>query len=42
MSGEPAAEREVIIVGAGPAGLAAARRLAELGVKDILVLEREA
>ena len=34
--------REVIIIGAGPAGLGAAQRLHELGVKDVLVLEREA
>ena len=34
--------REVAIVGAGPAGLAAALRLAELGIRDLVVLEREA
>lgn len=33
--------RDVVIVGAGPSGLAAARRLVELGIKDVLVLERE-
>jgi len=32
---------EVLIVGAGPAGLAAALELKKLGVKDILVAERE-
>ena len=33
--------RDVVIVGGGPAGLAAARRLADLGVKSLTVLERE-
>ncbi len=32
--------RSVIIIGAGPAGLTAARRLAEAGLSDVLVLER--
>lgn len=33
--------REVIIVGGGPAGLAAAVRLYKKGIRDILVIERE-
>ena len=32
---------DVIIIGAGPAGLSTAIRLRELGVKDVVVLERE-
>lgn len=32
---------QVLIVGAGPAGLAAARALANQGVKDILVIDRD-
>lgn len=34
-------ERELVIVGGGPAGLAAARAAYEAGVKDILLLERD-
>ncbi len=33
--------KQAVIVGGGPAGLAAALRLYEKGVKDILILERE-
>ena len=32
---------ELIVVGGGPAGMAAALSLAENGVKDILILERD-
>lgn len=32
---------DVIIIGAGPAGLSAARTLVDLGVNDVVVLERE-
>ena len=32
---------DVVIVGGGPAGLAAAVRLYEQGIRDILILERE-
>lgn len=41
MSEEAIETRDVVIVGAGPAGLAAARRLIARGVRDVLVLERE-
>jgi glycerol-3-phosphate dehydrogenase len=34
-------QAEVLIVGAGPAGLAAALELKKLGIKDVLVAERE-
>ena len=33
---------DVVIVGGGPTGLSAARRLADLGIRDVVVLEREA
>lgn len=33
--------RDVVIVGGGPAGLSAARRLADLGIASVTVLERE-
>ena len=32
--------RSVTIIGAGPAGLSAARALADAGLRDVLVLER--
>jgi NADPH-dependent 2,4-dienoyl-CoA reductase/sulfur reductase-like enzyme len=34
-------QRDVVIVGGGPAGLAAARRLADLGIARVTVIERE-
>ena len=34
-------ERELVIVGGGPAGMAAAVAAHEAGVKDILLLERD-
>lgn len=33
--------RDVVIIGGGPAGLSAARRLADLGIASVTVLERE-
>jgi NADPH-dependent 2,4-dienoyl-CoA reductase/sulfur reductase-like enzyme len=38
---EPVIERELVIVGAGPAGMAAAISAYDNGVKDILLLERD-
>ena len=34
-------KRQAVIVGGGPAGLAAALRMKENGISDILILERE-
>ena len=34
-------KRDVIIVGGGPAGLAAAVKLYQKGIRDILIVERE-
>lgn len=39
--GQPFRQADVVIIGGGPAGLAAAVRLYDRGVKDILILERE-
>ena len=33
--------REIIIIGAGPAGMAAAVKMNELGFRDVLILEKE-
>jgi cation diffusion facilitator CzcD-associated flavoprotein CzcO len=42
VTGPPAEPADVVIVGAGPAGLTAARYLRAAGVPSVLVLEREA
>jgi thioredoxin reductase len=42
VSGAPSESADVVIVGAGPAGLTAARYLRARGVSSVLVLEREA
>jgi 2-polyprenyl-6-methoxyphenol hydroxylase-like FAD-dependent oxidoreductase len=34
-------KKEVVIIGGGPAGLAAAVELFKKGVRDILIIERE-
>ena len=34
-------KKDTVIIGGGPAGMAAAAKLAELGVRDIVVLEKE-
>ena len=39
--GQSFRQADVVIIGGGPAGLAAAVRLYDMGVKDILILERE-
>ena len=35
-------QHQVLVLGAGPAGLSAAVRLGELGIRDVVVVEREA
>lgn len=35
------ANAEVLVIGAGPAGLAAATRLKSLGVRNVIVVDRE-
>src|SRR5579859_7419598 len=42
VTGLPAERADVVVVGAGPAGLTAARYLRAAGVSSVLVLEREA
>jgi cation diffusion facilitator CzcD-associated flavoprotein CzcO len=34
-------KRQVVIIGGGPAGMAAATSLMERGIKDIILLEKE-
>lgn len=38
---KPAREAQVVIVGAGLAGLAAAQRLYESGIRDVMVLDSQ-
>lgn len=38
---KPAREAQVVIVGAGLAGLAAAQRLYESGIRDVIVLDAQ-
>lgn len=38
---KPAREAQVVIVGAGLAGLAAAQRLYESGIRDVMVLDAQ-
>lgn len=42
MSGGRVLRHDVLILGGGPAALSAARRLGELGIRDIAIIEREA